>query len=872
MNKHLLVTLALLLPASLHAVLPATQKLLPNFASSSQSFGYSAAASPNWIAIGASSENGYMGAAYIYNSTSGTFVRRLLAPAVDAAPDDMFGNSVAISGNYAAISAPAGPGTAGSNQGCVYVFNVSTGVMKFKLTASDAADQDYFGSAVAIEGNRVLVGARNKASGEGRAYLYDLGSTSATQIRTFDDAAAGYEFGASVALSGNLAAIGAPSKVSTGGSVYLYDIGQTAVLREFTRSGGIHPDRFGISLSLGHGRLLVGAEGVATYKGEARLFNVSTGALTGTYTLIGGLASDSMGSSVALSGSLAIIGASGANSYKGKALIVDLISGSSREVSAPDGASGDLFGFAVAASGQSLIVGAPYGQGTASGSGAAYIFRGLAHTLPGPVITQKGETTTGIIGTTYAAFTSWQLNSDNESLLFATTAGTSSPAGATCGIWHNLAAGAGTALKLRAKVKGTFSGNQYYSSLAKPVFNDAGKAFWRFKIEGTPMPAPTMDEFSFADNGISLSPDSAEGLLQLARNAGTLGTVSKKTGLAATADTEAFFDIQDTDLAAATEGDDTGVGATNTISLGEIAPRVAPADQFGGFVSALVHKGTPTAVTSANNAALLYVDTGTSQPQPIMRKGDTITSPLMGAGTVSSFVSELCNSFILAKVMVTGAGSEALIYFHNRTTLAPVVVIRKGEQVNGMANGIKWASIVRFWTSDAGFFALAKMSGPGITKVNDTALFRWNNYVSGAFIIDSQVLMRTGDTAPGCNGAKIGALSSIDVNRLSSSYAIIATLTGVGSTAADNLALFEGKASLGLTGIDEIYAAPYLRLRKGTYLNTGTTTPAVIKSMTMTVPVDASGAGNRGLGNTVGNNAAAVLMTLADGRVLATTL
>jgi hypothetical protein len=110
------------------------------------------------------------------------------------------------------------------------------------------------------------------------------------------------------------------------------------------------------------------------------------------------------------------------------------------------------------------------------------------------------------------------------------------------------------------------------------------------------------------------------------------------------------------------------------------------------------------------------------------------------------------------------------------------------------------------------------------------------------------------------------------VNRLTSSYAFIATLTGPGSSAADNLALFNGLANQGGTATTKVYATPVLLLRKGTYLNSGTTTPAVVSSMSMTVPVDATGAGNRGLGNTVGRGAAAVIITLADRRVLATVL
>ena len=67
--------------------------------------------------------------------------------ASDGAAGDVFGNSVAISGNTAVIGAYYDDVGSNSNQGSAYVF-VRSGTswsQQAKLTASDGAASDYFG-------------------------------------------------------------------------------------------------------------------------------------------------------------------------------------------------------------------------------------------------------------------------------------------------------------------------------------------------------------------------------------------------------------------------------------------------------------------------------------------------------------------------------------------------------------------------------------------------------------------------------------------------------------------------------------------------------------------------------------------------------
>jgi hypothetical protein len=79
--------------------------------------------------------------------------------ASDAAVDDHFGRTIAISGDTALIRADSDDD--GTNSGSVYVFVRIDGlwVEQAKLTASNAATDVRFGSAVAISGDTALIGA-----------------------------------------------------------------------------------------------------------------------------------------------------------------------------------------------------------------------------------------------------------------------------------------------------------------------------------------------------------------------------------------------------------------------------------------------------------------------------------------------------------------------------------------------------------------------------------------------------------------------------------------------------------------------------------------------------------------------------------------
>ena len=98
--------------------------------------------------------------------------------AADAAADDRFGRSVAIAGDTVVVGA-FGDDDGGSSSGSVYVFRTSDGGATYdqvaKLTAADAAADDYFGYSVAIDGATVVIGAYGDDDGgssSGSVYVF----------------------------------------------------------------------------------------------------------------------------------------------------------------------------------------------------------------------------------------------------------------------------------------------------------------------------------------------------------------------------------------------------------------------------------------------------------------------------------------------------------------------------------------------------------------------------------------------------------------------------------------------------------------------------------------------------------------------------
>jgi hypothetical protein len=131
-------------------------KLLPSDGAAGALFGISTAIDGQTAVVG--SWHGGDGAAYVYTRSGGAWPQqRMLTP--DAAGGSM-GDSVAIAGDTIVAGAPQ-DSTVGAAASGAYVF-VRTGTtwtQQAKLLPADPQTNGYFGGAVAIDGDTVVVGA-----------------------------------------------------------------------------------------------------------------------------------------------------------------------------------------------------------------------------------------------------------------------------------------------------------------------------------------------------------------------------------------------------------------------------------------------------------------------------------------------------------------------------------------------------------------------------------------------------------------------------------------------------------------------------------------------------------------------------------------
>ena len=319
-------------------------KLLASDGETDDRFGYSVAVSGDTAVVGAhrDDDNGTdSGSAYVFVRSGSSWTEQAKLTASDGAADDRFGTSVAISGDTAVVGALRGDGiVADSGSAYVFVRSGSTWTEQAKLTASDGAADDYFGGSVSVSGDTAVVGAyRDGDSGDrsGSAYVFvRSGSTWSAQAKlTAFDGAADDWFGCSVSVSGDTAVVGArfgDGSVVSSGSAYV-----------FVRSG-------------------------SSWSEQDKL------------TASDGAVGDSFGYSVSVSGDTAVVGAAldDDNGDLSGSAYVFVRSGSTwteqAKLTASDGAAYDYFGLSVSVSGETAVVGADGDDDNGTESGSACVF------------------------------------------------------------------------------------------------------------------------------------------------------------------------------------------------------------------------------------------------------------------------------------------------------------------------------------------------------------------------------------------------------------------------------------------------------------------------------------------------------------------
>ncbi len=367
-------------------------------------YGYSVSIDGKYVIVGANqSDNEYTndGCVYIYEIDAyGNWTNEIKLTASDGEAYDYFGYSVSISGDYCIVGA-YGDDDNGSFSGSVYIYELDpdTGTWgnEVKITATDAAANDYFGYSVSISGDYAIVGSCGENDEAGSVYIYELDADTGTwgnEVKiTATDAADGEFFGYSVSISGDYCIVGRwqDDGSEDSGSVYIYeldaDTGTWGNEVKVTATDGAPADHFGSSVSIDGNYAIVGAWGDDDNGDESgSVYIYELDADTGTWgnevklATSDGSGDDRYGYSVSMDGEYVIVGArydddNGENS--GSVYIYGLNAdgtwGNEIKLTASDGSAGDYFGCSVSISGDYALVGAYGDDDNGTDSGSAYL-------------------------------------------------------------------------------------------------------------------------------------------------------------------------------------------------------------------------------------------------------------------------------------------------------------------------------------------------------------------------------------------------------------------------------------------------------------------------------------------------------------------
>ena len=401
------------------------------------------------------------GAAYVFLRSGTVWSQEAYLKATHPGVEDQFGNAVAVSGDTIAIGAPGEASSAtgiGGNEadnsapyaGAVYVFTRrgTRWSREAYVKAANTGAEDYFGWSVALSGDTAVAGAFfedssatgvNSAqnddgalsSGAASVFLRTAGTWAQQAYLKAPNSANNDQFGWSVAVSGDLVVVGAPQESSnaTGvnGNQADNSFNQAGAAYIFARSGGVwtqeaylkasNPealDRFGHAVAAGNDYVVVGAPeedsggfGINHPTGQSNNSVPSAGAAY-IFVRSGGVWSqhvyvkaaafnpgnlDRFGWSIAASGETVVIGSpdqdTGFTAGAGAAYVFTRSGGVWTQqwflkATHPDG--DDRFGTSVAVDGNTIVVGAPREDSSATGvngneldinaglSGAAYVF------------------------------------------------------------------------------------------------------------------------------------------------------------------------------------------------------------------------------------------------------------------------------------------------------------------------------------------------------------------------------------------------------------------------------------------------------------------------------------------------------------------
>jgi len=325
-------------------------KLAPADPAASDLFGCAVAIDGDVIVVGAEEADDHgvsSGAAYVFrfSHASDTWVQRAKLLPDDGAADNLFGHSVAVSGDVALV-AMSGVSGAGDYTGSAYIFRFDQGqdlwVQEAKLAVSDGAEADLFGVSVALDGNTAVIAAPyddDNGSESGSVYIFAYNGAGWSQQAKLhaSDAAANDFFGCSVDVSGHYLVAGAhwdDDKGEESGSAYVFhrDGDTWEQQAKLLAADGAEGDAFGTAVAIEDDTILVGVphdDSSGTSSGSVYVFyrHCVSWTQVDKLTSSDGEPWDLFGSSAGISGNHGVFGAlrnDDAGSNSGSAYVFDV--------------------------------------------------------------------------------------------------------------------------------------------------------------------------------------------------------------------------------------------------------------------------------------------------------------------------------------------------------------------------------------------------------------------------------------------------------------------------------------------------------------------------------------------------------------------
>jgi len=250
-------------------------KITHSLANSNDNFGNSVAIDGDTLVVGAFRDDdagGESGTAVVFERDLGgtdNWGERITLQALDAASDDEFGTSVAISGDTIVVGSPQDDDNGGFS-GSAYVFERNLGGTDFwgeakKLIGSTTNFSDRFGRSVSIDVDSIAVGAYNASGGE--AFIFERnegGADNWGEVAMIDGPSGSSSFGWSVDVENDSLVVADYARTSFTGIAFLFErdqggVDQWGLVRQMEAPDGTSQAQFGYSVAISNSTVFVGA-------------------------------------------------------------------------------------------------------------------------------------------------------------------------------------------------------------------------------------------------------------------------------------------------------------------------------------------------------------------------------------------------------------------------------------------------------------------------------------------------------------------------------------------------------------------------------------------------------------------------------------